>query len=257
MKWLQLLTREMDDEWAAARISVAETFPEEVRVARWIDRFTINAQAKLSALRERIEDPERMLHQLICDMEEELDAVRASVAEAVADEIPLAQQFKQTREQADQWAARAETALKCGDESAARSAIEQKLRLEERVATLQQTYESQQEQTAKLQSAYQDLEDKIRQARHKRTILIARLSRARSGNRINNALDVVEGTSAFAEFSRLERKVERAEAVSNAYDRLDGRDPDAETLAAKFATEERRELLEAEFAALKERVTRS
>lgn len=220
----------------------------------WLESFTFVMRSSITSLREKVEDPERMLHQLICDMEEELATVRASVAETVADEIQLAKQVETTREQADQWAARAETALKRGDEAGARSAIEQKLRLEERVAALQETYESQQAQTVKLQAAYRDLEDKIRQARHKRTILVARLSRAASANRINDALSRAEGTSAFAEFSRLERRVERAEAMSDAYDRLEGRDPDADALAAKFAADERREQLEAEFAALKERV---
>jgi phage shock protein A len=220
----------------------------------WIDSFTFVMRSSITALREKVEDPERMLHQLVCDMEEELAAVRTSVAETVADEIQLARQVEQSREQADQWATRAETALKRGDEGGARSAIEQKLRLEERVAALQDTYESQQAQTVKLQAAYRDLEDKIRQARHKRTILVARLSRAESANRINDALSRAEGTSAFAQFSRLERRVEREEALSDAYDRLEGHDPDAEALAARFAADERREQLEAEFAALKERV---
>lgn len=222
---------------------------------KWIDSFTFVMRSSITAIRDKVEDPERMLHQLICDMEDELAAVRKSVAETLADEIQLARQVEQTREQADEWAKRAETALKRGDESTAKSAIEQKLRLEERVATLQETYEMQQEQTSKLQSAYRDLEDKIRQARHKRTLLVARLSRAASASKINNALDRADGTSAFAEFSRLEQKVERAEAMSDAYDRLEGRDPDADALAAKFDADERRERLEAEFAALKDRVT--
>ena len=220
----------------------------------WIDSFTFVMRSSVTALREKVEDPERMLHQLICDMEEELAAVRASVAETVADEIQLARQVEQAREQADQWASRAETALKRGDEAGARGAIEHKLRLEERVAALQETYESQQAQTAKLQAAYRDLEDKIRQARHKRTILVARLSRAESATRINDAMSRAGGTSAFAQFSRLEQRVERAEALSDAYNRLEGQDPDAEALAAKFAADERREQLDAEFAALKERV---
>ena len=44
-------------------------------------------RSSVTTLREKIEDPERMLHQLIIDMEEELDRVRASVAEVVAYEI--------------------------------------------------------------------------------------------------------------------------------------------------------------------------
>jgi phage shock protein A len=222
----------------------------------WLENFTFVMRSSITSLREKVEDPERMLHQLICDMEEELAAVRVSVAETIADEIQLVKQVEQTREQADQWATRAETAMERGDETAARSAIEQKLKLEERVAALQDSYEGQQAQTAKLQSAYRDLEDKIRQARHKRTILVARLTRAESASRINDALDRAAGTSAFAEFSRLERRVERAEAMSDAYDRLEGRDPDAEALAAKFAAEERRQQLDAEFAALKQRTAK-
>src|SRR5690606_25989377 len=145
---------------------------------KWIDSFTFVMRSSITALREKVEDPERMLHQLVCDMEEELSAVRTSVAETVADEIQLARQVEQTRRQADQWADRAAAACQRGDEVTAKSALEQKLRLEERVSTLQQTYEQQQEQTSRLQSAYRDLEDKIRQARHKRTLLVARLSRA-------------------------------------------------------------------------------
>jgi len=220
----------------------------------WLDSFTFVMRSSITALREKVEDPERMLHQLICDMDEELCAVRASVAETIADEIQLSKQVEQTRKEADQWAGRAETAMQRGDESAARSAIEQKLKLEERVATLQESYEAQQAQTVKLQAAYRDLEDKIRQARHKRTILVARLARAESSSRINDVLDRCGGSSAFAEFNRLERKVERAEAVSDAYDRLEGRDPDAEALAAKFAADERRRQLDVEFEALKQRV---
>ena len=220
----------------------------------WLDSFTFVMRSSITALREKVEDPERMLHQLICDMDEELCAVRASVAETIADEIQLAKQVEQTRKEADQWACRAETAMQRGDENAARSAIEQKLKLEERVAALQDAYEAQQAQTVKLQAAYRDLEDKIRQARHKRTILVARLARAASSSRINDVLDRCGGGSAFAEFNRLERKVERAEAVSDAYDRLEGRDPDAEALAAKFAADERRRQLDVEFEALKQRV---
>jgi len=144
--------------------------------------------------------------------------------------------------------------LKRGDDAEAKSALDQKLRGEERIATLQDSFESQQKQTEKLQSSYRDLDDKIRQARYKRTLLVARLSRAESTHRINRALDRAEGTSAFAEFGRLERRVERAEAMSEAYDRLEGRDPEAEELTSRFEADERREKLQTEFDDLKRRV---
>ena len=84
-----------------------------------------------------------MLHQLICDMEEELEAVRQSVATAIADEIQLGKQVEQSRTDADKWNQRAEATLKRGDDAGAKSALDQKLRGEERIATLQDSFESQ------------------------------------------------------------------------------------------------------------------
>ncbi|SFI68440.1 PspA/IM30 family protein [Planctomicrobium piriforme] len=223
----------------------------------WIESFSFVMRSSFTAIREKIEDPERMLHQLVCDMEEELETVRHSVAAALADEIQIGKEVERTRTEVEQWAARAETALRRGDESSTRQAIEQKLRAEERLATLEKSYASQKTQTEKLQSSYRDLEDKIRQARHKRTLLVARLAQADSTRKINCALDHANGKSAFAEFSRLERRVEREEAMSDAYDRLEGRDPDAAALAAKFSKEEQRAKLEEELEAMKQRLAPS
>ena len=57
----------------------------------WLEQFTLVMRSNMTLLRERFEDPERMLHQLLIDMEEELENVRAGVAEALADEIQLRQ----------------------------------------------------------------------------------------------------------------------------------------------------------------------
>ena len=219
-----------------------------------IDRFTLVMKTSISSLREKIEDPERMLHQLICDMEEELAAVRESVAAAVADEIQLSKQIETAHAEIDTWLSRAQAAIQRGDESGAKDALDQKLRCEERVATLETGYETQRVQVERLQTSYRELEDRIRQARHKRTLLVARLARAESSERINNALDHAGSSSAFAEFSRLEERVDRAEALSEARDRLDGRDPDAEELAARFAADERRDRLQSELDALKQQL---
>ncbi len=221
---------------------------------KWFENFTLVMKSNITALRETIEDPERMLHQLILDMEEELQTVRESVASAVADEIQLSKQVEKARGESETWLARATNAIQRNDEAEAKAALDQKLQAEEQLARIEDTYDEQQTQVEKLQMAYRELEDRIRQARHKRTLLVARLARAESSDRINKALDRATGTSAFAEFDRLEKRVERAEAMSEAYDRLSGRDPQAEELAAKFEADERRDRLQRELDQLRQRV---
>jgi len=220
----------------------------------WIESFTLVMRSSITSLRERVEDPERLLNQLIIDMDEELQHVRASVAAAIADEILLKKKVQKAQADVEQWDERAGQALKRGDEKSARAALEQKVASETQVESLTEEHRKQQEQTSRLQASVKDLEEKTRQARQRRTLLLARLARAESTRRINDALDRTESRSAFTQFDRLERRVEREEAMTEAYDRMDGRDPDAEELERKFADQERQEKVESQLDELKNRV---
>ena len=102
-------------------------------------------------------------------------------------------------------------------------------------------HEQQKKETARLQRSVKDLEKKIRQARQRRTLLLARMARAKSSTAINKAIDRSSCNSAFAEFSRLEDQVERCEAKTAAYDRMAGRDPEADDLQERFQEAEREE----------------
>jgi len=208
---------------------------------KWLDSFTLLMKANLTTLREKIEQPERMLNQLLVDMEEELERVRECVADAIADEIQTGKELERTRKEAQLWVDRAAESLESGDETSARKALEQKIAAEDRAASLAEEYDKQRNETLRLERSVRDLEDRIRQARQKRTLLLARMARAESAQKIDRALGRVDGRSAFRQFTRLEERVERVEAKEEAWDRLDGRDPDAEKLDREFAARERRE----------------
>jgi phage shock protein A len=220
----------------------------------WIDTFSFVMRANITTLHERFADPERLLQQLIIDMDQELERVRSSVARAIADQIQLEKQVQKAREEVDQWTQRATEAMQRGDETSAKLALEQKILTGTRADSLATELAKQNDQTNRLRSSVHDLEDKIRQARLKQTLLLARLTRAESTARINSTMDRVQGKSAFAQFSRLEAKVERQEALCEAYDRLEGRDPKAEELERQFQETDRKQHLEKEFEELKRRV---
>ncbi len=217
----------------------------------WMERFSLVMRSNFTVICERFENPERMIHQLLIDMEEELESVRRSVAEAMADEIQLRKRLESARQEAEQWLTRAKSAMERQDESAAAAALQQKLRATERADQLSQEFDRQQQQTRKLRDAVHSLEEKIRQARQRQTLLLARITRADSTRRINAALDRAQGKSALAEFERLETRVERAEALAEAYDRLDGRDPEVEELERQFVEQQRADQLQQELEALR------
>ena len=218
---------------------------------KWLNQFSLVMRSSVTTLREKIEDPQRMLHQLIVDMEEELDRVRGSVAEAVADEIQLRKRCQRENQEADTWMQRASAAMQRGDESAAKAALEQKLAAAKRAERYDEDHVKQKSAVEGLQASVRDLEDKIRQAKQKKTLLTARITRASSTQKINQTMESAHAKSAFAQFNRLEEKVDREEAMSEAWDRMQGKDPDAAELARKFEKEEREKQLEDELSRLK------
>jgi phage shock protein A len=217
----------------------------------WFSQFSLVMRSSVTSLREKIEDPERMLHQLIIDMEQELDRVRASVAEAVADEIQMRKRTERERLESDKWLERASTAMKRQDEPGARAALDQKLAAQQRADRYSEDHAKQFAEVEKLQRAVRDLEDKIRQAKQKKTLLTARMARASSSQKIHSAMERSNSQSAFAQFNRMEDKVEREEALIEAWDRMDGKDLAAEDLESQFEAKERKELFEKELAKLR------
>ena len=218
---------------------------------KWLNQFSLVMRSSITSLREKVEDPERMLHQLIFDMQHELDVVRCSVAEAIADEIQMRKRCRREREEIQTWQNRATAAMQRNDEVTARSALEQKQSTQQRADQYETEHTKQADAVRRLQEAVRDLEDKIRQATQKKTLLMARMTRASTTKNINTAMERCGSQSAFAQFSRLENKVEREEALSEAWERMDGRAPDTDELARNFEQAEREERVAAEFEELK------
>lgn len=221
---------------------------------KWLSNFSLVMRSSVTALKEKIEDPERMLHQLIIDMQEELERVRASVAEAVADEIQMRKRAERERTEAETWLERATRAMQRNDESTAKAALDQKMAAQERADRYASEHAKQKAEVQKLQNSVRDLEDKIRQAAQKKTLLTARMARNESSQKINDAMQRSSQQSAFAQFKRLEEKVDRQEAVSEAWERMDGKDPDADELERQFEREEREAKVAAELEALRKRM---
>lgn len=219
-----------------------------------LDSFSLIMRSNISVLCEKFSDPERTLNQLIFDMEAELDRARRRVAGAIADEIQLAKQVERHRAEARTWLERATQALARNDEPLAKQSLEQKLRAEKRANDLSAEHRKQKLQVEQLQNAIRDLEDKIRQARQKHTLLLARLARAESQQSINDALSKTSCKSAFAEFQRFEARVDRAEAMAQAYERLEGANPDVLELERAMEERERDDQLERELKMLKNRI---
>src|SRR5207253_4616143 len=119
----------------------------------WLANFSLVIRSSITGLCERFENPERMLNQLVIDMEEELERVRGNVAGVIADEIQLGRQVDKARAEVSQWHQRAATALQRHDEASAKAAIEQKALGQQRAGGLAKEQAKPKDETSRLHRA--------------------------------------------------------------------------------------------------------
>src|SRR3989442_2388583 len=76
-----------------------------------LERVTTLVRANLNDLIDQAEDPEKLLKQVILDMENQLLQVKTQVAIAIADEHVLERKRKEYEERVAEWTRRAEVAV--------------------------------------------------------------------------------------------------------------------------------------------------
>ena len=92
-----------------------------------LDRVSTLLRANLNDLVEKAEDPERMLKQIVLDMENQLLQVKTQVAIAIADQHLLEKKRAEHAQQSADWRRKAELAVQKGHDDLARAALERAL----------------------------------------------------------------------------------------------------------------------------------
>ena len=153
-----------------------------------LDRVGTLVRANISDLLDRAEDPEKMIKQLLQDMENQLIQVKTQVAASIADEQRLKERWQHNQQQADEWQRKAELAVQKGQDDLAKEALARRNTFSQTAAGFKEQYEEQAKQVEQLKDALDKLESKIQEARTKKDLLIARSRRAQATQQINHTM---------------------------------------------------------------------
>jgi phage shock protein A len=190
-------------------------------------------KSNLNDLISRSEDPEKMLNQVVLDMNNQLVEAKKQVAVSIADEKRLAKQVEQEAANAQEWERRAMMALRAGNEDLAKEALARKREHEELVATYKDQWTKQKTAVEQLKRALRLLNDKIEEAKRKKNVLIARKKRAEAQRAIQETMSGLRDQSAFETFDRMAQKVDQIEAEAEAGGEL-AEEYSGDSLATKF-----------------------
>lgn len=190
-------------------------------------------KSNINDLINRAEDPEKMLNQVLLEMQQQLVEAKKAVAVAIADEKKLQKQYNVELDKAKEWERKAMLAVRSGDDQLARQALIRKQEHESVAGQFQQQWTAQKAAVDKLKDALRLLNNKIEEAKRKKNILIARKKRAEAQQQIASTMQGLGDTSAFDTFDRMSDRINLLEAEAEAGAELAG-EIGGDTLEAKF-----------------------
>jgi phage shock protein A len=196
-------------------------------------RLATLIKSNLNDLISRSEDPEKMLNQVVVDMQNQLVEAKKQVAVSIADEKRLAKQAEQEAANAAEWERRAMLAVKAGDDALAREALTRKKEHEQLAGAFRDQWQKQKAAVDQLKTALRMLNNKIEEAKRKKNILIARKQRAEAQQAIQQTMVGLKNASAFETFDRMADKIEKMEAEAEATSELH-EEYSGDVLASKF-----------------------
>jgi phage shock protein A len=170
----------------------------------------------------KAENPEKMLNQLVIDMNQQLIESKKAVAMAIADEKKLERELQNQEGQAKDWEKKAMLAVNAGKDDLAKEALLRKQEHENSAGEYRKQWEAQKASVENLKGSLRDLQNKIEEAQRKKNLLVARAKRAEAQQKIQSTISSVSGNkSAFDAFDRMSAKVDQMEAQADAAKELE------------------------------------
>jgi phage shock protein A len=185
-----------------------------------LERVATLVRANLNDLVDKAENPEKMIKQVILDMENQLLQVKTQVAISIADQHVLEKKLHENEDNAAQWMRRAELAVDKKDDNLARAAVERSMSYKSMTESFRQQVEDQKTQVENLKTALLKLGQKLAEAQSKSDMLIAQHRRSRALGKATDAGMAMGDNSNTAAFDRMKNKVQHSEATAQAKSEL-------------------------------------
>lgn len=172
-----------------------------------LDRVGTLLRANLNDMVDKAEDPEKMLKQIVLDMENQLMQVKTQVAIAIAGEHLLEKKRAEHEKEGAEWRRKAELAVQKGHDDLARAALERALSHDQLMQGFATQAEDQKHEADNLRQALRKLDQKLSETRAHSEMLIAEHRRARVVGRATKARRII-GSDQGHTLERMKNRVQ-------------------------------------------------
>ena len=205
-----------------------------------LTRFKDIMSSNINALLDKVEDPMKMIDQYLRNLESDLGKVKAETAAVMAEETKSKRELDECIDSINKMQTYAEKALLSGNEADARTFLSKKGELNNKLISLQQTYDIAKENSTKMREMHDKLIKDISQLNTRRDELKAKMAVANTQEKLNKVGSSVNGAIGnMSKFDKMEAKINKKLDTANAMAELNNsqKEENIEDLIAKYDNE--------------------
>ena len=186
------------------------------------ERISDLVKANINDLIDKAENPEKMVKQIIIDMEDQLRKATQSLGTAMGSLNQVKKQLETAQEQSSAWQSKAKNCLEQGNEELAKQALDNKVKQDAIVTKYKEMTTTMETQVNEIKSQIDTLKSKLEEARSKQAMLVARSQMADAQAKMAKTLGNMDSKSAFAKMDKMEEKIAQKEAQADAFSEVSG-----------------------------------
>ena len=205
-----------------------------------LSRFKDIMSSNINALLDKVEDPMKMIDQYLRNLESDLGKIKAETAAVMAEETKSKRELDECIDSINKMQTYAEKALLSGNEADARTFLSKKGELNNKLISLQQTYNIAKENSTKMREMHDKLIKDISQLNTRRYELKAKMAVANTQEKLNKVGSSVNGAIGnMSKFDEMEAKINKKLDTANAMAELNNsqKEENIEDLIAKYDNE--------------------
>lgn len=205
-----------------------------------LSRFKDIMSSNINALLDKVEDPMKIIDQYLRNLESDLGKVKAETAAVMAEETKSKRELDECTDSINKMQTYAEKALLSGNEADARTFLSKKGELNNKLISLQQTYNIAKENSTKMREMHDKLIKDISQLNTRRDELKAKMAVANTQEKLNKIGSSVNGAIGnMSKFDEMEAKINKKLDTANAMAELNNsqKEENIEDLIAKYDNE--------------------
>ncbi|MEG1560675.1 MAG: PspA/IM30 family protein [Clostridia bacterium] len=218
-----------------------------------LSRFKDIMSSNINAMLDKMEDPSKMIDQMLRDLNDDLGQVKSETAAIMAEERRSKRQLNECQDNIDKMQSYAEKAVSAGNDSDAKLFLSKKTSFQTQYDSLNTAYQAAAANATKMREMHDKLIVQINELDGRREAVKAKVSVAKAQERINSiGSKATHASNTMDSFARMEEKadnmLDRASAMAelnainandtlenamDKYDAVPSSDVDAELLALK------------------------